>query len=115
MEDGKPATTAAQVLEDGRLTDNKGRTIDFTNAMLILTSNVGSRTILSMAQTKAAQGANPSASDDAYISMRSSVKKELTQRFRPEFLNRLDEIIVFSALTRAEVMQVRSFSQADSW
>jgi len=94
-----------QVLEDGRLTDNKGRTVDFTNAMLILTSNVGSRTILSMAQARSSQQV-ADVDDEAYIEMRSAVKRELLQRFRPEFLNRLDEIIVFAALKRHEVMQV---------
>jgi len=91
-----------QVLEDGRLTDNKGRTVDFTNAMLILTSNIGSRTILKLADTAPAATADSS----AYTTMRRAVKRELADRFRPEFLNRLDEIIVFSALARDEVMEV---------
>lgn len=71
------------MLEDGRLTDNKGRVIDFSNAMLVLTSNVGSRKILQMAGE---QG------DDAYPKMRAAVKAELGSAFRPEFLNRLDEV-----------------------
>jgi len=83
-----------QVLEDGRLTDNKGRTIDFANTMLILTSNVGSRRILQMANADAGLSG-----DAAYSSMRSAVKAELGSAFRPEFLNRLDEVIVFEALS----------------
>jgi ATP-dependent Clp protease ATP-binding subunit ClpA len=75
------------VLEDGRLTDNKGRTIDFANTMLILTSNVGSRRILQMANAPAGLSG-----DAAYSSMRSAVKAELGSAFRPEFLNRLDEV-----------------------
>jgi len=92
-----------QVLEDGRLTDNKGRLIDFSNSMLILTSNVGSRAILDLAQRSEAA----SFADDAgYARMRGAVKRELGTKFRPEFLNRLDEIIVFSALEKMEVSQV---------
>lgn len=88
-----------QVLEDGRLTDNKGRVIDFANTMLILTSNVGSRKILTMQR-------GSSSSDEDYAKMRSAVKGELGTAFRPEFLNRLDEIIVFEALTEDQSMQV---------
>jgi len=97
-----------QVLDDGRLTDNKGRTIDFTNAMLILTSNVGSQRILSLAQASGGKG-----SEAKYLEMRSAVKGELSKKFRPEFLNRLDEIIVFSALDRGEVLQVADLMLAE--
>lgn len=95
-----------QVFEDGRLTDNKGRTIDFCNAMLILTSNVGSRTILEVAKRAEAEGESESASEAAYGEMRQAVTAELGRSFRPEFLNRLDEIIVFSSLSRPEVLEV---------
>jgi len=90
-----------QVLEDGRLTDNKGRVVDFANTMLVLTSNVGSRRILQL-------NSSPSmaSNDQAYGAMRSAVKAELGKAFRPEFLNRLDEVIVFEALTQQQQGQV---------
>jgi len=86
-----------QVLEDGRLTDSKGRTVDFTNAMLIMTSNVGSKAILSSMEN----GGDGSA--DQYARVQGDVRRELSAQYRPEFLNRLDEIIVFRPLTRPEV------------
>lgn len=88
-----------QVLDDGRLTDNKGRVVDFTNTMIILTSNVGSRKILTMAGSSGT-------SDEQYKSMRTAVKMELNNRFRPEFLNRLDEVIVFEGLNPTELGSV---------
>lgn len=93
-----------QVLEDGRLTDNKGRVVDFANTMLILTSNVGSRKILSLSRPNGA--ANEDAREMEYGRMRAAVKGELGNAFRPEFLNRLDEVIVFEALKPLEVGQV---------
>jgi ATP-dependent Clp protease ATP-binding subunit ClpC len=87
-----------QMLDDGRLTDNKGRTVDFSNAMIVLTSNVGSRKILDLAAEKDR--------DTAYKKMRTAVKSELGSAFRPEFLNRLDEVIVFESLNVEEVEQV---------
>ena len=94
-----------QVLEDGRLTDNKGRVVDFANTMLILTSNVGSRKILQMQQAaSAAKGKE--GREQAYAQMRSAVKGDLGTAFRPEFLNRLDEVIVFESLTPPEVGEV---------
>ena len=86
-----------QVLEDGRLTDSKGRTVDFTNAMLVMTSNVGSKAILSSMEN----GGDGSA--DQYARVQGDVRRELSAQYRPEFLNRLDEIIVFRPLTRPEV------------
>ena len=88
-----------QVLEDGRLTDNKGRVVDFANTMLILTSNVGSRKILAMQ-------AAASGDETGYAKMRAAVKSELGTAFRPEFLNRLDEVIVFEALTQPQTIKV---------
>ena len=79
-----------QVLDDGRLTDGQGRTVDFKNTVVIMTSNVGSAAI-------AATGAR--AGDDAYEAMKREVTEALRQQFRPEFLNRVDEVIVFHALT----------------
>jgi ATP-dependent Clp protease ATP-binding subunit ClpB len=82
-----------QILEDGRLTDGKGRTVDFRNAVIVLTSNVGSQWI----QEMAGKG------DEA---IRKRVMEELRREFRPEFLNRLDEIILFHALGKAELAAI---------
>jgi len=116
------------VLEDGRLTDNKGRTVDFTNVVLVLTSNVGSREILSMAKrqqrslleklrgvTVKVDGATPPSDDEGsgYRRMRAAVKAELGRAFRPEFLNRLDEVIVFEALTKRQVGSIAELMLAE--
>ncbi|WGV28680.1 ATP-dependent Clp protease ATP-binding subunit [Halotia branconii] len=94
-----------QILEDGRLTDAKGRTVDFKNTLLILTSNIGSKVI-----EKGGGGIGFEFADDvtesAYNRIRSLVNEELKQYFRPEFLNRLDEIIVFRQLSKPEVTQI---------
>jgi ATP-dependent Clp protease ATP-binding subunit ClpC len=94
-----------QILEDGRLTDAKGRTVDFKNTLLILTSNIGSKVI-----EKGGSGIGFEFSEDAtetqYNRIRSLVNEELKNYFRPEFLNRLDEIIVFRQLNRVEVTQI---------
>jgi ATP-dependent Clp protease ATP-binding subunit ClpC len=94
-----------QIFEDGRLTDSKGRTIDFKNTLLILTSNVGSKVI-----EKGGGGLGFEFSEDQssthYNRIKSLVNEELKQYFRPEFLNRLDEIIVFRQLTKDEVGQI---------
>jgi ATP-dependent Clp protease ATP-binding subunit ClpC len=91
-----------QILEDGRLTDAKGRTVDFKNTLLIMTSNIGSKVI-----EKGGGGLGFDFEEDQaesqYNRIRSLVNEELKQYFRPEFLNRLDEIIVFRQLTKDEV------------
>ena len=91
-----------QILEDGRLTDSKGRVVDFKNTLLILTSNVGSKVI-----EKGGGGLGfdlaEDVSDSQYNRIKGLVNEELKQYFRPEFLNRLDEIIVFRQLTKDEV------------
>nr|BDA99219.1 Clp protease ATP binding subunit [Hemiselmis andersenii] len=91
-----------QILEDGRLSDSKGRVVDFKNTLLILTSNVGSKVI-----EKGGGGLgfdlSDAPSDSQYNRIKSLVNEELKQYFRPEFLNRLDEIIVFRQLTKDEV------------
>ncbi len=91
-----------QILEDGRLTDGQGRTVDFKNAVLIMTSNVGSAAISEFA-----------GNDER---MRAQVMEALRQQFRPEFLNRIDEIIIFESLTLADIkrivdIQLRSLSK----
>ncbi|MBV8887589.1 MAG: ATP-dependent Clp protease ATP-binding subunit [Chroococcidiopsidaceae cyanobacterium CP_BM_RX_35] len=94
-----------QLLDDGRLTDAQGRTVDFKNTLLIMTSNIGSRVI-----EKGGGGLGftfaENQSDSQYNYVRSLVNEELKQYFRPEFLNRLDEIIVFRQLTKDEVKQI---------
>ncbi len=89
-----------QVLDEGRLTDSKGRTVDFKNTVLIMTSNIGSQHILEY-QLKAAHDAA-----GAYEEMKTSVMGALREHFRPEFLNRIDETVVFHALTEGELKQI---------
>lgn len=94
-----------QIFEDGRLTDSKGRTIDFKNTLLIMTSNIGSKVI-----EKGGGGIgfefSQDQTDSQYNRIKLLVNEELKQYFRPEFLNRLDEIIVFRQLTKDEVAQI---------
>jgi ATP-dependent Clp protease ATP-binding subunit ClpC len=91
-----------QVLEDGRLTDSQGRMVDFKNTVIIMTTNLGTRDI-----SKSAMGfsAGPDTRTD-YERMKAKVNDELKQHFRPEFLNRVDETIVFPQLTQAEIVQI---------
>ncbi|MEU6235291.1 ATP-dependent Clp protease ATP-binding subunit [Kitasatospora sp. NPDC047058] len=89
-----------QVLDDGRLTDSQGRTVDFRNTVVIMTSNIGSQRILDHAGNVDARSGAP---DPA---LRDDLMRDLRQRFRPEFLNRIDEVIVFQALTRKDLLKV---------
>ncbi len=92
-----------QVLEEGRLTDAQGRVVDFKNTVIIMTTNLGSRDV-SKGQTL---GFAPDNDDDsAYERMKSKVQQELKQHFRPEFLNRIDDVIVFHQLTELEIVQI---------
>jgi ATP-dependent Clp protease ATP-binding subunit ClpB len=86
-----------QILDDGRLTDGQGRTVDFKNTILIMTSNIGSRHIL---EFKGATG------DAEHAAMRQAVLGDLREYFRPEFLNRIDETVVFHSLTEADIDQI---------
>ena len=86
-----------QILDDGRLTDGQGRTVDFKNTVVIMTSNIGSQLILGY------RGGDDTA---AYEHMKNDVLEALRQHFRPEFLNRVDEIIVFHALSEAHLKQI---------
>jgi ATP-dependent Clp protease ATP-binding subunit ClpC len=92
-----------QLLEDGRLTDSKGRTVDFKNTLIIMTSNIGSKVIEKGGGGLGFEFSGEAAEETQYNRIRSLVNEELKQYFRPEFLNRLDEIIVFRQLTRDEV------------
>ncbi len=95
-----------QILEDGRLTDAKGRTVDFKNTLLIMTSNIGSKVIEKGGGGLGFDFATESAVESQYNRIRSLVNEELKQYFRPEFLNRLDEIIVFRQLNKLEVKEI---------
>jgi ATP-dependent Clp protease ATP-binding subunit ClpB len=81
-----------QILDDGRLTDGKGRTIDFRNTLIIMTSNLGSQEIKNLGQD--------------YEKMEKEVKNILEVHFRPEFLNRVDEVIIFKALSKDVILQI---------
>jgi ATP-dependent Clp protease ATP-binding subunit ClpC len=95
-----------QLLEDGRLTDSKGRTVDFKNTLIIMTSNIGSKVIEKGGGGLGFEFSGEAVQDTQYNRIRSLVNEELKQYFRPEFLNRLDEIIVFRQLTRDEVKEI---------
>ncbi|KAI4330278.1 hypothetical protein MLD38_028578 [Melastoma candidum] len=94
-----------QILEDGRLTDSKGRTVDFKNTLLIMTSNVGS-SVIEKGGRRIGFDLDYDEKDSSYNRIKSLVTEELKQYFRPEFLNRLDEMIVFRQLTKLEVKEI---------
>ncbi|MCC6420578.1 MAG: AAA family ATPase, partial [Gemmataceae bacterium] len=94
--------TLLQILDDGRLTDGHGRTVDFRNTVIIMTSNLGTG-----AQERATLGftrRNENAGD--HERLKESVERALREHFRPEFLNRIDEVIIFEPLTRAELEKI---------
>jgi len=86
-----------QVLDDGRLTDSQGRTVDFKNTIIVMTSNVGSQKILKY---------KGSTIGEIYDRMKDEVMKDLREMFRPEFLNRVDDIIVFHALSEKHLKKI---------
>ena len=90
-----------QILDDGRLTDSKGRVINFKNTIIIMTSNVGASQIKKMSNF-----GFRSEEDDGYVDMRENIMDALREQFKPEFLNRLDDIIIFRKLTREEQGQI---------
>lgn len=96
-----------QILDDGRLTDSKGRTVDFKNTIVIMTSNVGATKInkekvLGFSTSKD----NESKMKDSYEKMKENIMSELKKRFRPEFLNRIDDIIVFHSLVESHISEI---------
>ena len=91
-----------QVLDDGKLTDSKGRTVDFTNTIIVLTSNVGSKYIDKMKTL----GFSHSDEEDEYEQAKGKVREELRDEFRPEFLNRLDDVIIFNVLSEDAVREI---------
>jgi ATP-dependent Clp protease ATP-binding subunit ClpC len=95
-----------QVLDDGHLTDSQGRTVSFKNALIIMTSNIGSRVIEKGGSGLGFELAGQSEGEAQYTRIRNSVQEELKQVFRPEFLNRLDDIIVFRQLNQPEILQI---------
>ncbi|RUM43578.1 MAG: ATP-dependent Clp protease ATP-binding subunit, partial [Desulfurobacterium sp.] len=86
-----------QILDDGRLTDAKGRTVDFSNTVIIMTSNVGSEKIMNLTKEEFEKN---------YEKIKENLMKELKLRFRPEFLNRIDEIIIFHPLSEEEIKKI---------
>jgi ATP-dependent Clp protease ATP-binding subunit ClpC len=93
-----------QILEDGRLTDGKGRTVDFKNTIVIMTSNVGAGTLKK--QRTLGFSASDREREETYEKMKDNVLEDLRRTFRPEFLNRLDEIIVFHSLEEADLAKI---------
>lgn len=93
-----------QILEDGRLTDSQGRVVDFRNTIIIMTSNVGARTITEPKRLGFTVATNESAKN--YEEMKSNVMGELKKQFRPEFLNRIDDIIVFHPLSEDNIKEI---------
>jgi len=96
-----------QMLDDGRLTDSKGRTVDFKNTVIIMTSNVGASTI-SKQRTLGFSANSSNEEKSEYEKMKENVLSQLKEAFRPEFLNRIDEIIVFHALNKENIEEIVS-------
>ena len=95
-----------QILEDGRITDSQGRTVDFKNTVIVMTSNVGASSILS-ANTMGFDGKDAAADDaESFERTKQTVMEELRRTFRPEFLNRIDDIIVFHRLTQEDITEI---------
>ena len=98
-----------QILDDGRITDSQGRTVDFKNTVIVMTSNIGARSLTAMGGklgfSAEEQGSDPDA-EKKFAQAREQVMAELRQTFRPEFLNRIDDIIVFRPLTEGDIREV---------
>nr|WP_304007213.1 ATP-dependent Clp protease ATP-binding subunit [Ruminococcus bromii] len=95
-----------QILEDGRLTDSQGRTVDFKNTIIIMTSNVGARLITEKQSSLGFNSENENAEESEKKDIKELVTGELRKVFRPEFLNRVDDIIVFNKLNKGEIKQI---------
>jgi ATP-dependent Clp protease ATP-binding subunit ClpC len=91
-----------QILEEGKLTDNVGRVVNFRNTIILMTSNVGSDTI----KKQSSMGFSPISDANSYEQMREKILEEAKKTFRPEFLNRLDDIIVFRSLTKPDLIGI---------
>ena len=95
-----------QILDDGRLTDSKGRTVEFKNTILIMTSNVGAKTIKKQKTLGFGTPDKDKKERDEYDKMKENIMSELKKQFRPEFLNRIDDIIVFHSLNKEDISQI---------
>lgn len=95
-----------QILDDGRLTDSKGRTVDFKNCIIILTSNVGATTIRKQNRLGFGMVDAKTAQKDEYEKMKETIMVEVKKQFRPEFLNRIDDIVVFHSLTKEDISSI---------
>ncbi|HEX4646218.1 MAG TPA: ATP-dependent Clp protease ATP-binding subunit [Verrucomicrobiae bacterium] len=91
-----------QILEEGKLTDNIGRVVNFRNTIILMTSNVGSDTI----KKQSTMGFSPITDENSYEKMRDKIMDEAKKTFRPEFLNRIDDVIVFRSLTKPDLVQI---------
>jgi ATP-dependent Clp protease ATP-binding subunit ClpC len=91
-----------QILEEGKLTDNVGRVVNFRNTVILMTSNVGAETI----KKNSTLGFSPISDESSYEKMREKIMDEARRQFRPEFLNRLDDIIVFRSLTKPDLIRI---------
>ena len=100
-----------QILDDGRLTDSKGKVIDFKNTIIIMTSNVGASLITTT--SKLGFTTAEDVSKDKYEKLKETVNEEMKKTFRPEFLNRIDDIIVFSHLSKPEIRQIAELMMKD--
>jgi len=98
-----------QILEDGRLTDSVGRAVDFKNTVIIMTSNLGAREI----GVEKSLGFNPENVETSYTGMKSKIQAELKKAFNPEFLNRIDDIIIFDPLEKAQIEKIVEIQLAD--
>ena len=98
-----------QILDDGRITDSQGRTVDFKNTVIVMTSNIGAKALTAAGAKLGFDASDKKAEEDAdqaYTQAKETVMAELRQTFRPEFLNRIDDIIVFRALTEQDIEEV---------
>ena len=93
-----------QILEDGRLTDSQGRVVDFKNTIIVMTSNLGAHDLFNRKQLGFSTGSSGDVAD--YEDIKSTVMNQLKKSFRPEFLNRIDEIIVFHQLDREQIQDI---------
>ncbi len=98
-----------QILEDGRLTDSMGRTVDFRNTVIIMTSNLGAREI----GVEKSLGFTPEGVDSSYTNMKTKIQAELKKAFNPEFINRVDDVIIFEPLEKAQIEKIVDIQLAD--
>ena len=91
-----------QILEEGKLTDNVGRVVNFRNTIILMTSNVGSETI----KKQSTMGFSPITDENSYEKMREKIMDEARKTFKPEFLNRIDDVIVFRSLTKPDLIEI---------